>query len=38
MQVLYNCKNKVTVDSMSWDEMCAYYYFMLKEQEVASGG
>lgn len=38
MQILYNCKNKHTVDSMTWDEMCAYYHFMLKETEVLNSG
>lgn len=38
MQILYHCKNKATVDSMSWDELCAYYHLMIKETEVMQGG
>ncbi|MGL5050484.1 MAG: hypothetical protein ACRC6E_07620 [Fusobacteriaceae bacterium] len=37
MQVLYNCKNKSTVDAMSWDELCAYYHMMKKEMEAMNG-
>lgn len=31
MQVLFHCKSKETVDSMTWDELCAYYYLMSLE-------
>ena len=31
MMVLYNCKNKETVDNMTWDELCAYAYLMAEE-------
>jgi len=33
MQVLYNTKNKQTVDAMSWDELFAYFSFMKLEQK-----
>lgn len=33
MQVLFHCKHKPTVDSMTWDEMCSYYHLMIKEAE-----
>lgn len=38
MQVLYDCKNKDTVDSMSWDEFCVYYHMMIREAEVMKNG
>lgn len=31
MQVLYNCKNRELANSLTWDEMCAYYYLMTVE-------
>lgn len=31
MQVLFHTKNKQTVDSMTWDELLAYFYLIQQE-------
>lgn len=38
MQVLYNCKNKDTVDNMDWDELMAFYSMMIMESEGIKNG
>lgn len=36
MDVLFYTKNKHTVDTMTWEEMCAFYH-MIREVEGLNG-
>lgn len=37
MEVLYHTKNKQTVDSMTFEELCAFYHMMIMEVNARSG-